>query len=136
MFILLCVITLTEFFQRHPEGILQIYMTTPEEADAVLQSFDGRFFGGKRLTAEIYDGKTKFKIEETDAERDNRLKNWESFIEADSSENKSKSSALGDEKPSSSSSAKPPAVVVSSSSDGNNPYAPTPPGSDDSDDDD
>jgi len=41
------------------------------------------FFGGRRLTAELYDGVTKFKINETDAEREKRLAQWEKFIAED-----------------------------------------------------
>jgi len=70
-------------FDRHPEGILQIYMTSPEEADGVVTLFNNRFFGGKKITAFNWDGHTKYKIEETDAERDDRLKNWEKFISSE-----------------------------------------------------
>jgi HIV Tat-specific factor 1 len=67
-------------FDRHPEGVMQIYMTTPEEADAVVTLFNNRFFGGKRISAFLWDGVTKYKIEETDAQREERLKKWENFI--------------------------------------------------------
>lgn len=47
--------------QRHPEGVAQVTMSDPEEADSVVQMMNGRFFGKRKLTAEIWDGKTKFK---------------------------------------------------------------------------
>ena len=60
-------------------------MSSPEEADAVVALFNNRFFGGKQISAFLWDGHTKYKIEETDAERDERLKNWEKFIAEDES---------------------------------------------------
>jgi len=72
-----------EIFDAHPEGVVQIFMSSQEEADAVVTNFNGRFFGGRRLTAELYDGVTKFKINETDAEREKRLDQWEKFIAED-----------------------------------------------------
>lgn len=47
--------------QRHSEGVAQINMTSPEEADLVIQMMQGRFFGKRQLTAEHWDGKTKYK---------------------------------------------------------------------------
>ncbi len=47
--------------------------------------FNNRFFGGKKISAFNWDGHTKYKIEETDAERDKRLQNWEKFIAEDES---------------------------------------------------
>jgi hypothetical protein len=47
--------------QRHPEGIAQITMADAEEADLLIQLMNGRFFGQRKLTAETWDGKTKYK---------------------------------------------------------------------------
>ena len=47
--------------QRHVEGVAQINMASPEEADVVIQMMHGRFFGQRKLTAEHWDGKTKYK---------------------------------------------------------------------------
>lgn len=70
-------------YDRHPEGIAQITMADPDEADLVIQMMNGRFFGKRKLTAETWDGKTKFKIGETDAEFEKRLSNWDKFLETD-----------------------------------------------------
>jgi len=77
-----------EIFDAHPEGVVQIFMSGYEEADAVVEKFNGRFFGGRQLTAALYDGVTRFKINETDAERDKRLAQWEKFIEEDDEDEK------------------------------------------------
>ena len=47
-------------------------MREPEEADVCLEAVNGRWFGGKQLLASTWDGKTKYEIEETDAEREAR----------------------------------------------------------------
>ncbi|KAK9696194.1 RNA recognition motif [Popillia japonica] len=70
-------------YDRHPEGIIQVNMKEPEEADAVVVLLNGRWFGKRKLTAEIWDGKTKYKIAETDSEISKRLTKWDSFLEAD-----------------------------------------------------
>lgn len=47
--------------QRHLEGVAQVNMASPEEADTVIQMMNGRFFGKRKLTADHWDGKTKYK---------------------------------------------------------------------------
>ncbi|CAH1994876.1 unnamed protein product [Acanthoscelides obtectus] len=68
-------------FDRHPEGIAQINMGTPEEADEVVILLNGRWFMKRQLKAEIWDGRTKFKIAETDSEISQRINKWDNFLE-------------------------------------------------------
>ncbi|KAF2900971.1 hypothetical protein ILUMI_05217 [Ignelater luminosus] len=70
-------------YDRHPEGVVQVNMKDPEEADAVVQLLNGRWFEKRQLTAEIWDGKTKYKIAETDSQISKRMENWDKFLEAD-----------------------------------------------------
>lgn len=49
------------FLQRHPEGVAQVNMADPQEADLVVKLMNGRFFGQRKLTADTWDGKTKYK---------------------------------------------------------------------------
>ncbi|XP_017773307.1 PREDICTED: HIV Tat-specific factor 1 [Nicrophorus vespilloides] len=70
-------------FDRHPEGVAQINMTEPENADQCVALLNGRWFGKRQLSAEIWDGKTKFKIAETDTQINARIDNWEKFLEED-----------------------------------------------------
>lgn len=58
-------------------------MKTPCEADEVIKLLNGRWFAKKKVSAETWDGKTKYEIEESEAERDKRLKKWGSFLESD-----------------------------------------------------
>ncbi|XP_057661975.1 HIV Tat-specific factor 1 homolog [Diorhabda carinulata] len=70
-----------QIYDRHPEGIAQINMSTPEEADQIVTILNGRWFMKRQLSAEIWDGKTKYKIAETDCEISQRLDNWDQFLE-------------------------------------------------------
>lgn len=45
------------------------------------QVMDGRMFAGKRLVAEEWDGVTNYQIEETEAEREHRVKKFEEDLE-------------------------------------------------------
>lgn len=69
--------------QRHPEGVMAVNFKEFESADQCVQALNGRWFAKKRISAEAWDGKTKYEIEESTAERDERLKKWSDFLEAD-----------------------------------------------------
>uniref|UniRef100_A0AAG5DF42 RRM domain-containing protein n=1 Tax=Anopheles atroparvus TaxID=41427 RepID=A0AAG5DF42_ANOAO len=77
-------------YDRHPEGVAQVTMGDPEEADLVVQLMNGRYFGQRKLTAAIWDGRTKFRIAETDADVNKRRGNWEQFLETGESADKDK----------------------------------------------
>lgn len=68
-------------YDRHPEGVAQITMKEPEQADAVIQLINGRWFGKRQITAETWDGRTKYRIAEADAELNQRLNKWDKFLE-------------------------------------------------------
>lgn len=68
-------------YDRHPEGVAQITMKEPEQADAVVALINGRWFGKRQITAEIWDGRTKYRIAETDADLSKRVDKWDKFLE-------------------------------------------------------
>ncbi|XP_076875625.1 17S U2 SnRNP complex component HTATSF1 [Brachyhypopomus gauderio] len=72
-------------FDRHPDGVASVAFKEPDEADACQVALDGRWFGGRKLMAQLWDGVTDYQVEETTREREERLKGWSAF--------------LGDEKP-------------------------------------
>lgn len=76
-------------FDRHPEGVAQINMGDAEEADLVVQMMDKRYFGKRQLTAELYDGKTNYKVNETKEEMEKRLSKWDIFLEDEDKKEKS-----------------------------------------------
>lgn len=70
-----------EIYDRHPEGVATIAFNEFEHADKCVELMDGRFFAGRKLDAALWDGKTKFKIRETEEEIEKRLKKWDDFLE-------------------------------------------------------
>ncbi|XP_055986289.1 HIV Tat-specific factor 1 [Sorex fumeus] len=69
-------------FDRHPDGVASVSFREPEEADYCIQTLNGRWFGGRQITAEAWDGTTDYQVEETSREREERLKGWEAFLNA------------------------------------------------------
>uniref|UniRef100_A0A665U4G0 17S U2 SnRNP complex component HTATSF1 n=1 Tax=Echeneis naucrates TaxID=173247 RepID=A0A665U4G0_ECHNA len=66
-------------FDRHPDGVASVAFKEPEIADACILSFNGRWFGGRQLAAQLWDGTTDY---QTAREREERLKGWSTFLEA------------------------------------------------------
>lgn len=69
-------------YDRHPDGVASVSFKEAEQADACILSFNGRWFGGRQLSAQAWDGTTDFQVEETAREREERLKGWSTFLEA------------------------------------------------------
>lgn len=69
-------------FDRHPDGVASVSFREPEEADCCIQTLDGRWFGGRQITAQAWDGTTDYQVEETSREREERLRGWEAFLNA------------------------------------------------------
>nr|XP_033802207.1 HIV Tat-specific factor 1 [Geotrypetes seraphini] len=78
-------------FDRHPDGVASVSFKEPEECDMCIQTLHGRWFGGRQLHVETWDGVTDYQIEETSREREERLKGWETFLDP---ENKQKTTAV------------------------------------------
>ncbi|BET01243.1 RRM [Nesidiocoris tenuis] len=75
---------------RHPEGVAQIVFKEAEAADACVQLLNGRWFGQRKIEATTWDGKTKYRIQETEEEIEARIRKWESFLEAEEAEKEKK----------------------------------------------
>ncbi|XP_054450835.1 HIV Tat-specific factor 1-like [Pteronotus mesoamericanus] len=69
-------------FDRHPDGVASVSFRNPEEADYCIQTLNGRWFGGRQITAQAWDGTTDYRVEESTREREERLKGWEAFLNA------------------------------------------------------
>ncbi|XP_023700115.2 17S U2 SnRNP complex component HTATSF1 [Paramormyrops kingsleyae] len=68
-------------FDRHPDGVASVAFKEPEDADVCQMALEGRWFGGKKLSAQLWDGTTDYQVEETTREREERLKGWGTFLE-------------------------------------------------------
>lgn len=47
---------------------------------------NGRFFAGKKLEAEYYDGTSNYHVEESDEMKQKRSKKWESWLDGSDEE--------------------------------------------------
>jgi len=73
-------------FDRNEEGTAQVFFRTPEEADRCIEVLHGRWFAGQKITAETWDGVTKYRVEETEEEKAQRLAKWDDFLAKDDEE--------------------------------------------------
>jgi len=77
-------------YDRNPEGVAQVAFKEIEEAQACIELLNGRWFGQRRITAEIWDGHTKYKIKETEEQIAARIQKWEDYLQGqDETESKS-----------------------------------------------
>ncbi|NP_001083090.1 HIV Tat-specific factor 1 [Xenopus laevis] len=67
-------------FDQHPDGVASVAFKEANEGDLCIQALNGRWFGGRQLAVEPWDGVTDYQIEETSREREERLKGWENFL--------------------------------------------------------
>ncbi|KAJ8245247.1 hypothetical protein COCON_G00235450 [Conger conger] len=67
-------------FDRHPDGVASVAFKEPEDADVCQLALNGRWFGGRKLQAELWDGTTDYQVDETNREREERLKGWATFL--------------------------------------------------------
>lgn len=89
---LLCFILLF-IFKNSDDGIATVTFKTPEDADDCITMMDYRIFHGKQIRAETWDGKTKYKSDESKEDQDKRLSSWHEFLDA------AESSSTNDHKP-------------------------------------
>jgi len=68
-------------FDRHPDGVVSIKFTDVASAQKCMRKMNNKTFNSRTLLAEMWDGNTNYKIEETDAERDARRAKWEADLE-------------------------------------------------------
>lgn len=79
-----------ELFDLHPEGVVQVTFEDVESADMCVATLNKRLYAGRTLFVTTWDGKEKFKIEETAAEREERIKKWDEFLESEGASSNSK----------------------------------------------
>jgi hypothetical protein len=79
--------------QHHEDGVVSVTFKTPEEGDVCVAAMQGRWFAKRQIIAATYDGKTKYEVKETDAEREERLKGWEKFLKTDDKNKKATAEA-------------------------------------------
>ena len=51
-----------------------------EHSDKAVQMLNGRLVSGRNISASLWDGKTKYKVEETQENRERRENAWNEFL--------------------------------------------------------
>ncbi|CAG8458555.1 6495_t:CDS:10 [Paraglomus occultum] len=79
-------VTNVVLYDKEPEGVVSIRFKEPLSAEACILKMNGRFFGGRRVEAGLYDGKRRFqksgsKADETEEEESARLEKYAKWLE-------------------------------------------------------
>ncbi|CAH1767569.1 10864_t:CDS:10, partial [Entrophospora sp. SA101] len=79
-------VTNVVLYDKEPEGIVSVKFKDQISAEACVLKMNGRFFAGRRVEAEIFDGKQKYqktgsKSNETDEEEATRLEKYAKWLE-------------------------------------------------------
>merc|ERR1711915_350656 len=70
-----------EIFDLNPEGVLKVTFVEVESADMCVATLNKRLYLSRTLNVTTWDGKEKYKIEETEEEREVRIKKWDEYLQ-------------------------------------------------------
>lgn len=70
-----------KIFERHPEGVIAIKYSYEYDAQKCIEIMNGRWFDGRQLVAEFYDGFSNYTVEESKEEEEQRIQAWQKWIE-------------------------------------------------------
>jgi len=70
-------------FERNPEGAVAVRFRSPAAAESCIELMNGRWYGGRQLQAEFYDGKTDYRYKETEEEMKQRIQKFEEWLGVD-----------------------------------------------------
>jgi len=70
-----------KIFERHPEGVIAVKYTYELDAQKCMEKMNGRWFDGRQLVAEFYDGFSNYHIEENKEVEEVRNQAWQKWIE-------------------------------------------------------
>ncbi|KAG0324923.1 hypothetical protein BGZ99_001282 [Dissophora globulifera] len=74
-------------YDRNPDGVVSVRFKDKESAEDCVRLMSGRYFAGQQVTAEIYDGHTKYEVqksqEELDEEERRRLERYAKWLETE-----------------------------------------------------
>jgi HIV Tat-specific factor 1 len=68
-------------FARHADGVVVVKFKSAGAAATCLETMNGRFFGGRRIACEYWDGVTDFRPKETEADQARRLEEFGKWLE-------------------------------------------------------
>ncbi|CAG8716160.1 19534_t:CDS:10 [Cetraspora pellucida] len=83
-------VTNVVLYDKEPDGVVSVKFKDQLSAEACVLKMNGRFFAGRRIEAQIFDGKQKYqktgsKSNETEEEESTRLEKYAQWLEQDNS---------------------------------------------------
>jgi len=73
-------------FEGSPLGAVAVKFKSSAGAEECIKFFNGRFFAGRKLEVEYFDGKTNYKVKDKDDDEAKRLKAFGDWLETDGNE--------------------------------------------------
>lgn len=70
-----------DIYDKHEDGVIAVSFAEHEQAESFIKSLDNQLYDGRVVRAELWDGKTKYKIKETEDETEQRVNRWHEHIE-------------------------------------------------------
>ena len=71
---------------RNPEGVVCVIFAEADHSDGCIAAMHERLRTGRKITAECWDGKTKYDVMETDEERQKRIDKWQKYLAGEEEE--------------------------------------------------
>jgi len=72
-----------KIFKRNPEGVVAIKFENHDDAAKCIRVMNGRWFGGKQLDVDFYDGWSNYEVTETEEQKEERMSKFSQWIEQD-----------------------------------------------------
>ncbi|KAF8367071.1 cus-2 [Pristionchus pacificus] len=69
-------------YDNNPDGVATVSFDSTDGSDQAVKMLNGRPVRGRNLEAALWDGKTKYKVVETEEQAAKRLEHWNKFIES------------------------------------------------------
>lgn len=70
-----------DIYDKHPDGVIAVTFPEFEQAQSCIKALDNMYYAGRIIKADLWDGKTKYRIKETEDEVEERIKKWHQHIE-------------------------------------------------------
>lgn len=68
-------------FKENPQGVIAIKFQSPVGADRCIEAMQGRWYNGRKVDCDYFDGITNYKKRETDEDEQKRLEEFGKWIE-------------------------------------------------------
>lgn len=78
---IMCQASRVDVCDKHPDGVVELTLADADQAEKAAIGFDDHDLFGRTIKASLWDGKTKYRIKETDEEIQTRLDKWHHDLE-------------------------------------------------------